>query len=64
MVLAARTLAATAWDLFADPQIVAAAQAEHRQRLAGRAYQPLLEPGQEPPLKYRDPPTRRPTGGS
>jgi aminobenzoyl-glutamate utilization protein B len=58
MVLAARTLAATAWDLFTDPKLVAAAQAEHRQRLSGRAYKPLLEPGQEPPLKYRDPPRR------
>jgi aminobenzoyl-glutamate utilization protein B len=59
MVLAARTLAATAWDLFTDPKLLAAAKAEHQQRLAGRAYHPLLEPNQEPPLNYRDPPRRR-----
>jgi aminobenzoyl-glutamate utilization protein B len=58
MVLAGRVLAATAWDLFHDPKLVAAARAEHRDRLAGRAYQSLLLPGQEPPLDYRDPPRR------
>jgi aminobenzoyl-glutamate utilization protein B len=59
MQLAARVLAATAWDLFHDPKLIAAAQAEHRQRLAGRAYRSLLLPGQEPPLDYRDPPKGR-----
>jgi aminobenzoyl-glutamate utilization protein B len=60
MMLAARTLAATAWDLFADPSRVAKAKAEHRERLAGRKYRPLIEPGQPPPLDYRNPPRRSP----
>lgn len=59
MTLAARTLAATAYDLFADPKLVEAAKAEHKQRLAGREYKPLLEKDQKPPLDYRDPPKRR-----
>jgi aminobenzoyl-glutamate utilization protein B len=59
MQLAARVLAATAWDLYQDPQKVAAAKAEHQRRLAGRTYRPLLEPKQTPPLDYRDPPRRR-----
>ncbi len=59
MVLAARTLAATAWDLFSDPQLVAAAKAEHRRRLEGRKYEAMLEKGQKPPLDYRDPPRRK-----
>ena len=59
MTVAARTLAATAYDLFADPKLVAEAKAEHKQRLAGRTYVPLLEKGQQPPLDYRDPPRRR-----
>jgi aminobenzoyl-glutamate utilization protein B len=59
MELAARVLAATAWDLYHDPELVAAAKAEHKRRLADRKYQPLLEPGQAPPLDYRDPPKRR-----
>jgi aminobenzoyl-glutamate utilization protein B len=54
MVLAARTLAATAFDLFADPQLVAAAKAEHTRRLNGRKYTPLLEKDQPPPLDYRN----------
>lgn len=58
MDLAARTLAATAWDLFQDPKIITAAQAEHQERLAGRKYKSLLEPGQKPPLDYRDPPRK------
>lgn len=55
MKLAARTLAATACDLFADPQLVTAAKAEQRRRLDGRTYTPMLEKGQKPPLDYRNP---------
>jgi aminobenzoyl-glutamate utilization protein B len=62
-MLAARTLAATAWDLFEDPKLLARAQAEHRGQLASRKYRPLLEPDQQPPLDYRDPPRRRAVGG-
>jgi aminobenzoyl-glutamate utilization protein B len=63
MVLAARTLAATAWDLFEDPKLLARALAEHRSQLAGRKYRSLLEPDQQPPLDYRDPPRRRMAAG-
>ena len=59
MKLAARTLTATAWDLFTDPELVAAAKAEHRHRLEGRKYVAMLEKDQKPPLDYRDPPRRK-----
>ena len=59
MHLAARVLAATAWDLFRNPDLVTATKQEHRQRLEGRKYEPLLEPDQQPSLEYRDPPRRR-----
>ncbi len=59
MHLAARVLAATAWDLYQDPKLLAAAKAEHRERLASEKYQSLLEPGQKPPLDYRRPATAR-----
>jgi len=59
MQLAARTLAATAWDLYHDPKLIAEAKADHQRRLAGRKYQAMLEPNQEPPLDYRDPPRRK-----
>jgi aminobenzoyl-glutamate utilization protein B len=58
MQLAAKVLAASAWDLFKDPEIVSAAKKEQVQRLAGRSYEPMLEPDQDPPLDYRDPPKR------
>jgi aminobenzoyl-glutamate utilization protein B len=58
MQLAARTLAASAWEMFTDPKLLAAAKAEHGRRLSGRKYQPLLEANQKPPLNYRDPPRR------
>ena len=35
------------------PKLLAAAKAEHRQRLASEKYESLLEPGQKPPLDYR-----------
>lgn len=59
MDLAARVLAATAWDLFEDEKRLTAAKEEHQRRRAGRPYRPQLEPGQKPPLDYRDPPRRR-----
>ncbi|MCE9568065.1 MAG: amidohydrolase [Planctomycetes bacterium] len=55
MNLAARTLAATAWDLFTDPQLVKAAKVEHVKRLAGKKYAAMLEKDQPPPLDYRTP---------
>ena len=58
MLMAARVLAATAWDLLADPSIVKAAREELDRRLADRPYRAALEEGQEPPLDYRKPPGR------
>ncbi len=59
MTLAARTLAATAFDLFADAELRAAAKVEHTKRLDGRKYAAMLEKDQPPPLDYRDPPKRK-----
>ena len=58
MNLAARVIAANAWDLYTQPDRVAAAREEHQQKLTGRAYQSLMLPGQKPPLDYRKPPKR------
>ena len=60
MILAARTLAATAWDLFQSPRVLQAARDEHRRRLAGHPYHSLLGPDQKPPLDYRNAPARTP----
>jgi aminobenzoyl-glutamate utilization protein B len=56
MLLAAKVLSATAWDLYTKPELLAAAKAEHQRRLAATPYMSLLEPGQKPPLDYRNPP--------
>ena len=56
MQLAARTMAATAWDLYRNPENIAAAKAEHANRMTGRKYEPLLLPGQKAPLDYRNAP--------
>jgi aminobenzoyl-glutamate utilization protein B len=58
MDLAARVLAATAWDLLSDHRIVVAARNEHQQRIGRQKYQPLIEPDQAPPLNYRRPAQR------
>jgi aminobenzoyl-glutamate utilization protein B len=58
MILAARTLAASAWDLFQSPRVLQAAKDEHRRRLAGHPYRSLLGPDQKPPLDYRNAPAR------
>jgi aminobenzoyl-glutamate utilization protein B len=55
MVVAAKTLAMTAIDVFRQPDLVAAAKAEHEERIPeGWEYQPLLG-DRDPPLDYRLP---------
>jgi len=55
MVVAAKTLAMTAMDLFTDPELVEAAQAEHQERIPdGWTYESLLG-DRPPPLDYRAP---------
>lgn len=53
MIVAAKTLAMTAIDLFTTPDLVAAAKEEHRERMGeGFVYTPLLG-DRPPPLDYR-----------
>jgi aminobenzoyl-glutamate utilization protein B len=53
MMVAARTLAKTAIDLFTDPQLLAAATAEYREQVGPNfVYEPLLG-DRPPPLDYR-----------
>ena len=59
MLLAAKTLAATAWDIFQDDKVRNAAQAELRTRLGEQKYETLMLPNQSPPLDYRKPPIPR-----
>ena len=55
MIVAAKTLAMTAIDLFTRPDLVAAAKAEHAARIPeGWVYEPLLG-DRDPPLDYRLP---------
>jgi aminobenzoyl-glutamate utilization protein B len=59
MNLAAKVLAATAWDLFSRPEHLAAGKTELQRRLNGTTYSTLMEAGQKPPLDYRNPPVGR-----
>ena len=61
MNLAARVLAATAWDLYHDSRRITAAKSELRQRVGATGYRTLMRTGQKPPLDYRMP-ARRPSG--
>ena len=56
MNLAARVLAATAWDLYQDPRLIAAAKEERKELVGEVGYLTLMEQGQKPPLNYRKPP--------
>ncbi|HEX2466257.1 MAG TPA: amidohydrolase [Thermoanaerobaculia bacterium] len=56
MLLAAKTLAATAFDLFHEPRTLAEARRELERSVGTNPYVPMLEPGQTPPLDYRKPP--------
>ena len=59
MQLAARVLAATAWDLYSDPDLLAAARVEQRRRVGQDPYRTLMHKGQQPPLDYRRAPRPR-----
>ena len=59
MNLAARVLAASAWDLFHSLETLVAAKTEQERRLGEAKYQSLMQPNQKPPLDYRKPPKPR-----
>jgi aminobenzoyl-glutamate utilization protein B len=56
MNLAARVLAASAYDLLINPELIEQARQEQARRLENRKYESLLEPDQKPPFNYRNPP--------
>jgi aminobenzoyl-glutamate utilization protein B len=58
MQLAAKTLAAMAWDLYSDSAKIEVAKTEFRKRLNGHKYEPLISKDMPPPLDYRNPPKR------
>ncbi len=56
MELAARVLAATAWELAHDPETLARGKQDLERRTAHLRYAPMLEKDQKPPLDYRNAP--------
>ncbi|MFN9719410.1 MAG: amidohydrolase [Planctomycetota bacterium] len=58
MHLAARTLTATALDMMATPQLLKEAAEELKNRRGKNPYEPLMQPGQKPPLDYRNAPSK------
>ena len=53
MHLAMKTLVASAWDLYQNPELIAAAKREFKERTARQSYQTLMQPDQKPALDYR-----------
>ncbi|MFN0198160.1 MAG: amidohydrolase [Planctomycetaceae bacterium] len=53
MQLAAKVMAASAWDLYTQPLLIDQARAELKNRLGKKAYQSLMQADQRPPLDYR-----------
>ncbi len=53
MIVAAKALAATGADLFADRQLVLDAKADFRRQMQGKTYQSVIPAGQKP-LNYRN----------
>jgi aminobenzoyl-glutamate utilization protein B len=47
----AKAMAASAIDLFMDPQLVAQAKETFREEIGDTEYRPLLPPDQQPPLE-------------
>lgn len=53
MNLAARTLALSALEFYAHPELLTKAREEHQKRLEGQKYSSLVPPEMKPPLGYR-----------
>ena len=53
MTVAAKALAITGADLFADRQLVLDAKADFRRQMEGKTYESVIPAGQKPPLDYR-----------
>ena len=53
MLVAAKALAVTAADLFANPQLIQDAKRDFARQLAGKTYKSEIPPDQKPPLDYR-----------
>ena len=58
-MLAAIVLASVAWDLYHSPKTISAAKEELKRRLGEEQYQSLIQPGDKPPLDYRNAPVNR-----
>jgi aminobenzoyl-glutamate utilization protein B len=54
MLVAAKTLALTAYDLYTDPAQLQAARASFDKRRGGHEYRSRVPQDQKPPLNYRD----------
>jgi aminobenzoyl-glutamate utilization protein B len=54
MIVAAKALALTGADLFADHQLVLDAKSDFQRQLQGKAYLSAIPAGQTPPLNYRN----------
>jgi aminobenzoyl-glutamate utilization protein B len=54
MIVAAKAIAITGADLFAERQLVLDAKSDFQQQTKGRAYVSAIPTGQAPPLDYRD----------
>ena len=54
MVVAAKVLALSAWELLTTPAEVDAARESYRKRLEGKEYKSRLPANQKPPLDYRN----------
>ena len=53
MLVAAKALAVTGADLFANPQLIQEARQDFTRQLAGKTYKSEIPAGQKPPLDYR-----------
>ncbi len=54
MVVAAKALAITGADLFADPKVVEAAHEDFERKMKGKTYHSAIPTTKKPPLNYRD----------
>ena len=53
MVVAAKALALTGLDVFTDPALVQAANADFAKQTAGKSYYTAIPADQKPPIDYR-----------
>ncbi len=63
LLFAAKTMAGAGLELLTNPKLLQEVKEDHKRRLAGKTYKPVVDPASEPPLELARETAKKLTGG-